>query len=116
MHDLGLTASGIAAPKARWETPWHPNGQSTIFDSIRLHVPRRQRREWISIHNSAKCRAPTMTDLEDTPKNRAILKKPISLGRFCKPSDVGNGVAFLASDEAEFITGVQLAVDGGRSI
>ena len=58
----------------------------------------------------------SVTGLDDTPDNRDILEKPIPLGRFCQPSDVGNAVAFLASDEAEFITGVQLAVDGGRSI
>lgn len=35
------------------------------------------------------------------------------LGRLCQPDDVGRAVAFLASDMAEFITGVLLPVDGG---
>jgi NAD(P)-dependent dehydrogenase (short-subunit alcohol dehydrogenase family) len=33
--------------------------------------------------------------------------------RIGRPEDVGYAVAFLASDEASFITGVQLFVDGG---
>ena len=35
------------------------------------------------------------------------------LGRLCRPDDVGRAVVFLASDMAEFVTGVLLAVDGG---
>src|SRR5881398_133104 len=38
------------------------------------------------------------------------------LGRLTQPSDVATAVLFLASPEAEFLTGVCLAVDGGRSI
>lgn len=40
----------------------------------------------------------------------------IPLGRLSEPSDIGNAVAFLASDEAAFITGVDLEVDGGRCV
>lgn len=38
------------------------------------------------------------------------------LDRLCRPEDIANGVAFLASREADFITGQNLAVDGGRSL
>jgi NAD(P)-dependent dehydrogenase (short-subunit alcohol dehydrogenase family) len=37
------------------------------------------------------------------------------LGRLGTPADVANAIAFLASDEASFITGAALAVDGGYS-
>jgi 3-oxoacyl-[acyl-carrier protein] reductase len=40
----------------------------------------------------------------------------VPLGRLTQPSDVATAVLFLASPEAEFLTGVCLAVDGGRSI
>ena len=35
------------------------------------------------------------------------------LGRLGKPSDIADGYAFLASDEAAFITGTCLNIDGG---
>jgi meso-butanediol dehydrogenase/(S,S)-butanediol dehydrogenase/diacetyl reductase len=35
------------------------------------------------------------------------------LPRFGTPEDIGDAAVFLASDEAEFITGANLAVDGG---
>lgn len=39
-----------------------------------------------------------------------------ALGRPGTPEEVAKAIAFLASDDASFITGVTLAVDGGRSI
>ena len=35
------------------------------------------------------------------------------LGRLCKPSEIAKAIAFLASDDASFITGHSLLVDGG---
>lgn len=54
--------------------------------------------------------------LPDTPENRAKFVSTIPLGRFCQPSDVAAAAVFLASDAAEFMTGVEFPVDGGRTI
>jgi 3-oxoacyl-[acyl-carrier protein] reductase len=53
---------------------------------------------------------------EDTPEVRQKVINTIPLGRLSRPLDVAKAAAFLASDEAEFITGVCLEVDGGRCI
>ena len=52
----------------------------------------------------------------DTPENRARFIATIPLGRLCEPEDMANAALWLASDEAEFITGIELPVDGGRTI
>ncbi|MGQ0662355.1 MAG: glucose 1-dehydrogenase [Pseudomonadota bacterium] len=52
----------------------------------------------------------------DTPENRARFTASIPLGRLSTPTDVANAALYLVSDEAEFITGVCLEVDGGRCI
>jgi 3-oxoacyl-[acyl-carrier protein] reductase len=52
----------------------------------------------------------------DTPENRARFKASIPLGRLSTPRDIANAALYLASDDAEFITGVALEVDGGRCI
>lgn len=52
----------------------------------------------------------------DTPENRAKFVGTIPLGRMSKPSDIANACVYLGSDEAEFLTGVVLPVDGGRTV
>jgi 3(or 17)beta-hydroxysteroid dehydrogenase len=41
------------------------------------------------------------------------LAKRVPLGRMGTPLDVANAVLFLASDESEYVTGIELTVDGG---
>jgi len=53
---------------------------------------------------------------QDTPEMRAKFIASIPLGRLSKPADIANAALFLVSDEAEFVTGVCLEVDGGRCI
>lgn len=52
----------------------------------------------------------------DTPEKRARMTGIVPLGRLGKPSDVANAALYLASDEAEFLTGVVLEIDGGRCV
>lgn len=58
----------------------------------------------------------TFMGMPDTPENRSKFISTIPLGRLCEPKDMANATVFLASDEAEFLTGVILEVDGGRTI
>jgi 3-oxoacyl-[acyl-carrier protein] reductase len=53
---------------------------------------------------------------EDTPERRAQFRASIPLGRLSTPLDIANAALWLASDEAMFITGVALEVDGGRCV
>ncbi|MGE3447523.1 MAG: SDR family oxidoreductase [Microbacteriaceae bacterium] len=50
------------------------------------------------------------------PDKKAELTAQIPMGRFGDPAEMAAGVAFLASDEAAYITGVVLPIDGGISI
>ncbi|RCW88743.1 SDR family oxidoreductase [Paracoccus lutimaris] len=52
----------------------------------------------------------------DTPENRARFLATIPLGRLSTPQDIANAALYLASDEADFVTGTILEVDGGRTI
>jgi len=52
----------------------------------------------------------------DTPELRARFVASIPLGRMSTPKDVAAASLFLASDDAEFLTGVALEVDGGRCV
>lgn len=52
----------------------------------------------------------------DTPENRKKFEATIPLGRFSTPRDVANAALYLASDEADLLTGLCIDVDGGRCI
>ena len=53
---------------------------------------------------------------EDTPQKRAQFVASIPLGRLSQPTDIATAAVFFASEEASFITGACLEVDGGRCI
>ena len=56
--------------------------------------------------------------LGDGPKDESYTRfvSTVPLGRLCKPRDMANAALYLASEEADFITGVMLEVDGGRCV
>lgn len=53
---------------------------------------------------------------EDTPERREAFRATVPLGRLSRPADVAAAALFLASEEAAFLTGVCLEVDGGRCV
>lgn len=50
---------------------------------------------------------------DDPAEQQRIVEQRQVMKRIGRPEDVGHAAAFLASDEASFITGIQLFVDGG---
>ena len=49
------------------------------------------------------------------PDTRAQRLAELPLGRFGTPEEIANAILFLASDEASFVTGTELVVDGGST-
>ena len=54
--------------------------------------------------------------LTDDPVAAKDYLKEVPLGRFGEPEDIARAVLFLASEEAGFITGTDLVVDGGATV
>ncbi len=52
-------------------------------------------------------------DPEEARQNEARLLATVPMGRLCRADEVANAALWLASDEASFVTGVALPVDGG---
>ena len=58
---------------------------------------------------------PMTADMKKQPELVAKFEQRIPMGRGAEPDDVAGVIAFLASDDARFVTGVNLPVDGGLS-
>jgi 2-hydroxycyclohexanecarboxyl-CoA dehydrogenase len=71
---------------------------------------------------NAVCPGPTETPLlaeivgEGNDRLIEAMKRQIPLGRLGRPDDIASAVAFLASDDASFITGQTLSVSGGLTM
>jgi NAD(P)-dependent dehydrogenase (short-subunit alcohol dehydrogenase family) len=48
-----------------------------------------------------------------TPQVRRVYEEKIAVGRIADPADIASAVVYLASDEARYVTGHELLVDGG---
>jgi NAD(P)-dependent dehydrogenase (short-subunit alcohol dehydrogenase family) len=52
---------------------------------------------------------------EELPSVRSVVESEVPMGRIADPVEIARCVFFLASDEASFVTGASLIVDGGTS-
>jgi NAD(P)-dependent dehydrogenase (short-subunit alcohol dehydrogenase family) len=52
-------------------------------------------------------------DPEEAAANQARMLASVPMGRLCKPEEAAYAALWLASDEASFVTGVALPIDGG---
>ena len=69
----------------------------------------------ITVNTVAPGWIPTDRHENDSVEDKNSYLETIPLGRWGTPEDVGNAVAYFASEEASFITGQTLCVNGGRT-
>ncbi len=76
--------------------------------------------EWGKYNIRVNCLCPGLTNTplveavaKKEPERMEIRKKRIPLGRVCTPEEQANAVLFLVSDEASYVSGLIMNVDGG---
>jgi glucose 1-dehydrogenase len=61
-------------------------------------------------------RTPINTSAWDTPEAHDELMKLIPYKRIGEPDDIGRAVVWLASDDADYVTGISMFIDGGMTL
>lgn len=59
---------------------------------------------------------PFLTAAYDTPEVNAVMDGQLPAGRLAKPEEIAQSVLFLASDQADYVVGSLMRVDGGMSL
>jgi NAD(P)-dependent dehydrogenase (short-subunit alcohol dehydrogenase family) len=109
-----LNISSIAALRFRSNMSAYASAKAGVANFTRALAL-----EWAPHHINVNCIIPGGIS---TPMTRAYLskltaeqiKELIPLGRIGEPEDIARAALFLVSDDASFITGAALAVDGGE--
>jgi len=68
---------------------------------------------------TAVCPGSTLTPLTEQstePEERAATSRKIPLDRWADPGDIADGALYLASEEADYVTGTVLEIDGGKQL
>ena len=114
-----LNTSSTAALRPRPGLTWYNGSKgavNVITKSMALELaPDRIRVNALCPVISATGMLETFMGKPDTPENRAAFVATVPLGRMTDPADVAGAALYLASEEAGFLTGVCLPVDGGRT-
>jgi glucose 1-dehydrogenase len=59
---------------------------------------------------------PINEDVHEDPEERRKVEEEVPLGRWGKVSDVASAVAWVSSDQAQYIVGTTIFVDGGMTL
>ncbi len=114
-----LNTSSTAALRPRPGLVWYNGSKgavNTITKAMALELaPDNIRVNAICPVIAATGMLETFMGKPDTPENRAAFVATVPLGRMSTPEDIAAAALYLVSDEAVFLTGVCLPVDGGRT-
>lgn len=116
MINVGSTAAIRPRPGLTWYNS-SKGAVNLMTKSLALELaPERVRVCGLAPVMGATALLETFMGMPDTPENREKFVATIPLGRLCETEDMASAALFLASDEAGFLTGVILEVDGGRTV
>ena len=119
-HGVFVNLSSISAPRPRPNLVWYAGSKGAV-SAVTKGLAAEFGKDGIRCNAICPVAADTgmMASVlggTDSPEGRAVIMKAIPLGRVAEAKDVANAAAWLASDEASFITGIELPVDGGRAL
>ena len=115
-----ITIASTAGVRPRPGLTWYNGSKgAAILASRSMAVELAPDKIRVNVINPVAGETPLLAEFmggADTPEVRAKFIASVPLGRLSRPEDVANAALYLASDEANFITGACIEVDGGRCV
>ncbi len=114
-----INIASMGAVRPRPNLCWYNASKGAVEVATRaLAIELAPRRIRVCAINPTTADTPMIREMLAGQDEKIIgeLEKTIPLGRLCSPEDVANTALFLAYDEAQFLTGTCINVDGGRAI
>ncbi|CAG2008554.1 unnamed protein product [Fusarium graminearum] len=116
-----IQVASTAGIRPRPELTWYNASKAAVINATKTmaveYGPKKIRFNSVSpVVGSTGMQVLCLGFVENLLANWAGFVSTIPIGRPSTPSDVANACCYLASDEAAFITGVDLEVDGGRCV
>ena len=111
-----VNVGSVAAVGGQWEMPAYSATKAAVANLTRTMALDHERHgvRVNAVHPGAT-RTETQAPLLAMDAVRAAVRNRVALGRPGEPEEIAAVIAFLASDDASFVTGAQLMVDGGTS-
>jgi 3-oxoacyl-[acyl-carrier protein] reductase len=115
-----VNIASTAGVRPRPNLTWYNASKGAVITATRsLAVELAPARIRVNAINPVAGETPMLKEFmggAETEEKRSLFVSTIPLGRLSTPRDIANAALYLASDEAEFVTGVCMEVDGGRCI
>ena len=70
---------------------------------------------WSTFARSHTLASPMTAPIANDPKMRPVLEKMTPMGRMGRAEEIASAVLWLCSDQASFVTGHPLVIDGGST-
>jgi len=117
-HGVYLNTSSVAGTRVRPGQVFY-GGTKGFLNTVTQGLAAEYGPEGVRVNSICPLRGATgllemFSGVPDTPEERARFALSVPLRRMSEPNDIAMAAIYLASDEAAFVSGVNLPVDGGR--
>ena len=111
-----VMTSSVSGTGGDWNMHAYNTAKGAITNMTRaLALDARDSGVRVNAVNPSYTKSELTTGIQENKELEAKFMERIPLGRPAEPEDIGDVIAFLASDDARFVNGVNLPVDGGLS-
>ena len=112
-----ITLGSVNQHRCHPELPFYSATKCAVMSLVR-NIANKAAPYRVTVNNVAPgaVLTPRNKEVHDNPEKYRKFCKNIPLGRFAEADEIASTVAFIAGDEADYITGADIVIDGGLEL